>query len=84
MEEHQNQLEQNSVAMVKRMEAQYTQNGNFTVVEHALLDNAAAIVSSLWSLSDEILFKYASGFVAQIYSRGTFWQLIPKTFCVFC
>ena len=63
VEEHQNQLEQNSVAMVKRMEAQYTQNGNFTAVEHALLDNAAAIVSSLWSLSDEILFKYASGFV---------------------
>jgi dipeptidase len=63
IEERQKKLEQASVAMVQRMEAQYSQTQNFTAVEQAFLDNAASIVSSLWSLSDGIVFKYASGFV---------------------
>jgi dipeptidase len=62
----QDQLEQTSVAMVLQMEAQYQNDQNFTAVEEAYLENAAAIVSALWALSDEILFKYASGFVNEL------------------
>lgn len=63
IEEQQSKLEQASVAMVERMEARYSQNQDFAAVEKALSDNAATIVASLWSLSDAIVFKYASGFV---------------------
>ena len=63
VEMRQNQLEHASAAMVERMEAQYSRNKNMTAVEQSFFENAAAIVASLWSLSDEIVFKYASGFV---------------------
>ena len=36
------------------------------LIDDTLMDNAAKIVSSLWSLSDELLFKYASGFVNEL------------------
>eukprot|EP01083_Nonionella_stella_P243557 848552_1 len=37
-----------------------------TAVESEYLKNIDSIVTSLWSLSDEIMFKYASGFVNEI------------------
>ena len=33
------------------------------LIDQTIWDNADKVVTSLWSLSDEILFKYASGFV---------------------
>ena len=49
--------------MVKQMDESIKTGCNMTTVEIEYLKNADAIVTSLWSLSDEIMFKYASGFV---------------------
>jgi dipeptidase len=63
IEKRQKLLEGLSVTLVSALEQQYQIDGNFTAVESGILENAAEIVSSLWSLSDELMFKYASGFV---------------------
>ena len=59
----QSTLEGASVQLVHQLEEQYSQDQDFAVVEKAYLENVDHIVVSLWNLSDEILFKYASGFV---------------------
>ena len=63
IQKRQAQLEQGSVAMVKNMDESIKMDSNRTRVDIGYLENAEAIVTSLWSLSDEIMFKYASGFV---------------------
>jgi len=63
IEARQTQLELASVAMVSKMDELYNANQDMTEVESVYQQNIAAVVSSLWSLSDEIMFKYASGFV---------------------
>ena len=59
----QTQLELASIAMVAKTDKLYTSNQDMTEVESEYRRNIEAVVSSLWSLSDEIMFKYASGFV---------------------
>jgi dipeptidase len=59
----QEELESASIALVQAMEDEYAATNDFDAVERAYLGNAEAIVSSLWSLSDELMFKYADGFV---------------------
>ena len=54
-------LESASLEMVLDQEGSY--DGDFAAVEDAYYENVDKVVKSLWSLSDEILFKYASGFV---------------------
>jgi len=66
IEKRQAKLEHASVALAADTEAQYHVDGDFDKVEKAYLENTASIVSSLWSLSDEIMFKYASGFVNEV------------------
>jgi dipeptidase len=56
-------LESSSVAMVGSMEAEYKRNNDFDLVEETYLKNIQAIVDSIWSLSDEMMFKYADGFI---------------------
>lgn len=63
IESLQTSLEQASMELVGKLGEDFAETGNFENVEKSLLENAAKIVSSLWSLSDEIVFKYASGFV---------------------
>ena len=62
----QNLLEGSSVQLMESIENDYQANQSFTEIENRLSDNAAKIVNSLWSLSDEIMFKYASGFVNEL------------------
>jgi dipeptidase len=57
------QLEQASIAMVTKMDASYKRDQDMGKVESEYRKNIDSVVSSLWSLSDEIMFKYASGFV---------------------
>ena len=59
----QNELEGASVAMVESMEKFFTARQDMVAVEEAYFANVDKVVASLWSLSDELLFKYASGFV---------------------
>mmetsp|Transcript_30981 Transcript_30981/g.72982 ORF Transcript_30981/g.72982 Transcript_30981/m.72982 type:complete len:627 (+) Transcript_30981:130-2010(+) len=59
----QDALEQASVELVSTIEKEYQQHQNMASVENALASNAEAIVASLWSLSDELMFRYADGFV---------------------
>ena len=61
--DRQNELEAASVAMVESMEKVYEARQDMMAVEEAYLANIDKVVASLWSLSDELLFKYASGFV---------------------
>jgi len=77
IEARQSILELASINMVRRMDDLYMQQHSemdgdeddndigptLAVVESEYFKNMAKIVSSLWSLSDEIMFKYASGFV---------------------
>ena len=44
-------------------EAYATHNKDMETVETTYLQNIAIVVERLWSLSDELLFKYASSFV---------------------
>lgn len=58
------ELEAASVKMVTTEEEAYaTHNKDMETVETTYLQNIAIVVERLWSLSDELLFKYASGFV---------------------
>lgn len=66
LERRQNSLETTSVKLVSELESRYRSddpNNNWNAIQTAIFDNAATIVESLWKLSDEIMFKYASGFV---------------------
>lgn len=55
----QKQLESESIALVESLQ----QEDGASSIERALLENAAKIVDALWALQDQMLFKYASGFV---------------------
>jgi dipeptidase len=59
----QNVLESGSLTMVQKQEADYRVSRSIESVQEAYYANINNTVVSLWSLSDEILFKYASGFV---------------------
>jgi dipeptidase len=59
------ELESSSVALVQEMEEDFQRHGNFDTVEYAYRKNVESIVASVWSLSDELMFKYADGFVNQ-------------------
>jgi dipeptidase len=59
----QEELETASTQMVLAQEEAYRAHGNLDTVQDVFWQNIQTIVASLWSLSDEILFKYASGFV---------------------
>ena len=61
----QNELEQASIAMIARVDESLRMNHDYDwkEVNDEYQSNIETIVSSLWSLSDEIMFKYASGFV---------------------
>lgn len=59
----QNQLESESVRLIDELEERFLSEDDWDAVEGAILFNAAKIVEKLWLLSDEIMFKYASGFV---------------------
>ncbi|CAM9512455.1 unnamed protein product, partial [Heterosigma akashiwo] len=63
--ERQQSLEEASIKMVKKVDKMYKSGDKHIMakLESEYFENAAAVVSSLWSLSDEIMFKYASGFV---------------------
>ena len=63
IERRQNHLEDASVALVQGLDIAYKYSKDIDYVEDAYLKNVEKIVSSLWSLSDELMFKYASGFV---------------------
>jgi dipeptidase len=54
----QQELESESVALLSAL-----RDEDSSTVERALLDNAAKTVDTLWNLQDQLLFKYASGFV---------------------
>mmetsp|Transcript_9162 Transcript_9162/g.22756 ORF Transcript_9162/g.22756 Transcript_9162/m.22756 type:complete len:624 (+) Transcript_9162:94-1965(+) len=53
----QDELEQASLELVASVQSE-----NLEVVEEAFARNADSIVKSLWSLSDELIFRYADGF----------------------
>jgi dipeptidase len=57
------ELESSSIALVQDMEEDFQRHKNFDIVEIAYKKNVKSIVASLWSLSDELMFKYADGFV---------------------
>eukprot|EP00640_Fibrocapsa_japonica_P007536 CAMPEP_0113938990 /NCGR_PEP_ID=MMETSP1339-20121228/5391_1 /TAXON_ID=94617 /ORGANISM="Fibrocapsa japonica" /LENGTH=145 /DNA_ID=CAMNT_0000942353 /DNA_START=88 /DNA_END=525 /DNA_ORIENTATION=+ /assembly_acc=CAM_ASM_000762 len=63
VEERQGLLEAASAELVSEIEKRYRLDNDYAAVERAILENAAGVVESLWLLSDEIMFKYASGFV---------------------
>ena len=59
----QDELESASIAMVNVMENHYASQKDMVFVEETYLANIDKIMQQLWSLSDELMFKYASGFV---------------------
>lgn len=59
----QQKLEKESTRMVEDAAKQFAKDGDAAALHTQYAANAAKIVSSWWSLSDELLFKYASGFV---------------------
>lgn len=61
--QRQKELETASTEMVVKLEQEYQQSKDFKKVEDTYLANVEKIVESIWSLSDELLFKYATGFV---------------------
>ena len=66
LKKRQDLLESSSIGLIEEMEIQFQAHQNFSLMEKQLADNAAKVVASLWSLSDEIMFKYASGFVNEV------------------
>jgi hypothetical protein len=66
IEARQAQLEHASLAMVAKTDGLYNMNLDMEEVDSEYQNNIEAVVSSLWSLSDEIMFKYASGFVNEL------------------
>lgn len=66
IQKKQNELETLSVALVAEIEQQQIDNNMNDmklIIEEKLLKNAEQIVASLWYLADELMFKYADGFV---------------------
>jgi len=61
--QRQNELELASLNMVAAQEEAYAAHGDMRAIDTAYQGNIATVVEKLWSLSDELLFKYASGFV---------------------
>ena len=59
----QDELETSLQNMVREQDHQYQVDGNWTAVEQTFLQHMEATVQSLWQLSDELMFKYASGFI---------------------
>mmetsp|Transcript_25088 Transcript_25088/g.61797 ORF Transcript_25088/g.61797 Transcript_25088/m.61797 type:complete len:611 (-) Transcript_25088:92-1924(-) len=81
LQARQDMLERKSIQLMQQLEADYhgshqDPHQDFEFVESAILDNAADVVSSLWQLSDEIMFKYASGFVNEDDSHGGLSQMV--------
>jgi dipeptidase len=70
VQKRQDMLEQASIDLMEQLQQQLLVDPDFDSVQSAILQNAAAIVESLWSLSDEIMFKYASGFVNDVDDGG--------------
>lgn len=52
------ELESESIALLRDL-----QDVDASTIERVLQDNAAKIIDALWTLQDQLLFKYASGFV---------------------
>lgn len=73
----QDELESASIAMVSRMEEHFSIHHDMAAVEEAYLANVDKVVTALWSLSDELMFKYASGFINE---QGNMSQMVgyPK------
>eukprot|EP00934_Nitzschia_sp_Nitz4_P004173 Nitzschia sp. Nitz4//scaffold242_size29646//26280//28175//NITZ4_008054-RA/size29646-processed-gene-0.55-mRNA-1//1//CDS//3329543824//4163//frame0 len=67
----QNELESNSLALIENY---FGQSNEETSLEQLLLENADNITSALWSFSDHLLFRYASGFVNDL-PPGEFSQM---------
>ncbi|MGK3738163.1 MAG: dipeptidase [Bacillariaceae sp.] len=69
----QNELEHSSIDMIKEIFDKKEENQNhqgaeedlydIETIEDMLIKNAEKIVTSLWLLADELMFKYADGFV---------------------
>jgi len=59
----QTKLESESIRLLQQKQKT---NEGAAALEQALLENAEKIMSSLWELSDRIVFKYASGFVNEL------------------
>lgn len=59
----QGELEQASLELVASLRSNENFRDNQQLVEEALAANADSIVKSIWSLSDELIFKYADGFL---------------------
>lgn len=56
------ELEKASIELVASVRKDYEHHQNLELVEQAFAKNADSIVKSLWSLSDELVFRYADGF----------------------
>ena len=80
LQARQDMLEKKSIELIEELQAGYQvskrEQGDFSSVQSAILDNAANVLSSLWQLSDEIMFKYASGFVNEDDSHGGLSQMV--------
>mmetsp|Transcript_23393 Transcript_23393/g.53686 ORF Transcript_23393/g.53686 Transcript_23393/m.53686 type:complete len:615 (+) Transcript_23393:46-1890(+) len=68
VESMQNELESSSIQMVADMDKRCSQNSlpstaSLASMEVVYVENAKRVVDSMWSVSDQLLFKYASGFV---------------------
>ena len=75
MQNRQKDLEDASIELIQKLQTE--SSGEFSNrMESSLLDNAAKIVDSLWLLSDEIMFKYASGFVNDDIGHGGMSQMV--------
>eukprot|EP00980_Cylindrotheca_fusiformis_P029465 scaffold23479_cov143-Cylindrotheca_fusiformis.AAC.15 len=71
------ELETASLELLKNLQEHYElESIDFATVESTILDNAAAVVNSLWQLSDKIMFKYASGFVNDDAKHGGMSQMV--------
>jgi len=75
LQARQDMLETKSMELMKELEAA-SGRLDFASIQSAILDNAAGVVSSLWQLSDEIMFKYASGFVNEDDTNGGLSQMV--------
>jgi dipeptidase len=76
LQDRQNSLERASIDLMQTLEKDFGVEYNFNYLESAVLENAAKVVHSLWNLSDEIMFKYASGFVNQDDDNGGMSQMV--------
>lgn len=64
----QEDLETSSVALMTKMLEGDTIN--MEIIEAALVENADRVTATLWQLSDQLIFKYASGFVNEVKPNG--------------